>query len=336
MSQIQRRSLLGAGIALAGLAGRGARAAEAEGLVLYNGQHRTTTEALVAAFTKATGIKVTVRNAESPQLASQIIEEGARSPADLFYSEQSPPIAAVDARGLLAPIDAATLAQVPKVYAAGNGNWVGGSVRTRVVIYNKKMITPDQLPKSVLDFASDAWKDRIAYVPHDGFQEQIVAIVKEKGRPAALAWLQGLKKNARFYNSNTAARRAVEAGEIPAALTNNYYWYTQARETGADKMNSALFHVAPTDVGALRTISAAGILKTTKHPAEAQRFIAFMVSREGQQAIVNSVAEYSVRPDVASPFSLPPLDSYANAPITMGEVGAAEEAYALEREAGIA
>jgi len=150
MMAINRRALLRSGAALAGatlLAGAPRRLEAAGGtLTLYNGQHRATTEALVAAFAKATGIQVTVRNAESPELAAQITEEGERSPADLFYSEQSPPIASLQEKGLLAKIDDATLRAVPAKFAAKDGTWLGASVRTRVVTYNKKMVAAADLP----------------------------------------------------------------------------------------------------------------------------------------------------------------------------------------------
>src|SRR5262249_8664131 len=118
MSTIDRRHVMRAGLLLGGGAAFAASGmsrglpAETGGLTLYNGQRRTTTAALVAAFTKDTGIEVTVRNAESPEPASQIIEEGANSPADLFYSEQATPIAALAEKSLLAPIDPKTLALV--------------------------------------------------------------------------------------------------------------------------------------------------------------------------------------------------------------------------------
>jgi iron(III) transport system substrate-binding protein len=334
MLRINRRTLLAAGLAAA--ATRRAWAAE-EALVLYNGQHRTTTEALVAAFTKATGVPVTIRHGESPALAGQIMEEGARAPADLFYSEQSPPVAALEARALLAPVSAEAVDQVPAMYVSPEKGWIGGSVRTRVVAYNKGMIGPDALPRSVLEFARPAWKGRFAYAPKDGFQEQIMAIVRLKGRDAALEWLRGLRENGRMFNGNSAGFRAMEAGEIPVMLTNNYYFYSQAKESGgAEKMKSALHYVDRTDVGAIRTLSAGAVLKSSARQDLAQRFIAFMVSQAGQRAICYSVAEYSVRPDVASPYGLPPLDEIAGAAVGPADFGAATEAYDLQRDAGMA
>src|SRR5690606_38953567 len=109
-----------AGVSLIGAAAQPVRA-ENQTLALYNGQHRPPVEALVAAFTAATGIAVVTRNGNSAQLASQLIEEGARSPADVFWSEESPSLAAIDEKGLLAPLEAETLKQIPSTYAARTG-----------------------------------------------------------------------------------------------------------------------------------------------------------------------------------------------------------------------
>ena len=45
-------------------------------ITLYNGQHEQTTDALVAAFEKQTGVKVKVRNDDEDVLAQQIEQEG--------------------------------------------------------------------------------------------------------------------------------------------------------------------------------------------------------------------------------------------------------------------
>jgi iron(III) transport system substrate-binding protein len=335
---MNRRTLLHGAAALtaaSALIGRArpARAAS-DTITLYNGQHRATTEALVAAFTKATGIAVKMRNAESPELASQIVEEGAASPADLFYSEQSPPIASLQEKGLLAPIDAATLKTIPAAYSAKDGTWIGGTVRTRVITYNTTMIAPADMPKSIMDFATPAFAGKFGYVKQDGFQEQVMSIVHIKGRDAALAWLKGLKQYGRAYNGNRIASNAVENGEIAMALSNNYYWYSLAKEVGPEKLKSRLYSFPGDDAGNIFNVSAAGVLKSSKNNAAAQRFLAFMVSKPGQEAMVDTTAEYPVLAGVTSPFPLPPLSNF-QAPVTPADMGSASDAYALEREAGL-
>ena len=329
---MQRRTLLAAAttIGAAALLPRHLQATET--LTLYNGQHRSTTEALVAAFTGATGIPVTIRHAESAELSSQIAEEGARSPADLFFSEQSPPIAALAERGLLAPVAPDTLKALPSRYAGPQGDWVAGNVRTRVIIYNRNMVKPDALPASIMAFGTPALGGQFAYVKRDGFQEQIMAIVETRGRDAALAWLRGVKSGGRNYNGNRIAATAVENGEVAMALSNNYYWYSLAKERGAENLNSALYTFPGEDPGNVINVSPAGVLKSSAKQEQAQRFLAFMVSVPGQKAMVATTAEYPVIPGVVSPYDLAPLPQ---SPVTPAQIGSATQAYALMREAGL-
>jgi iron(III) transport system substrate-binding protein len=347
MEKLRRRSVLQQGLALgAALAGPGAlglaRAADAPRVVLYNGQHKNTTEALVKAFTKATGITVEVRKGGSAQLANQIIEEGERSPADVFYSEESPPVFALAERNLLAQLPKSMLDQVAARYASRDGTWAGITARTRVTVYNKKMVQKPELPASVLEMATAAWKGRVGFVPTSGaFQEQIIAIKLLKGREAALNWLKGLKEYGQIYNGNMAAMRAVERGEIATALINDYYWFVVAQEIGVDKMQSALHYSAHDDPGALMTVSAAGVMKTARDPDAAQKLLAFMVSQLGQETIAATVAEYPLRPGVTSPFEKPPYNlrplSQIDPPnVSPADMGDAADAITLRREAGLA
>ncbi|HEY9281026.1 MAG TPA: extracellular solute-binding protein [Eoetvoesiella sp.] len=343
MVKVSRRTLLRNGVMLGAAAVFGTRtmrfvhAAETQTLTLYNGQHARTTAALVDAFTKASGIQVNIRKGSSSQLANQIIEEGVHSPADVFYAEESPPVATLAKRGLLAPLDPETLKQVRPGYIAKDGSWTGVSARCRVVAYNRAMVSESDLPASVLDMATEKWQGRVAFVPTSGaFQEQLIAIELLKGRPAALEWLKGLKKYGRIYNGNMAAMKAVESGEIATALVNNYYWFAVAKEVGDANMKSALFYMDNQDPGGLITVSAAGILKSSRNQALAQKLLAFMVSAEGQEAIVGSVAEYPLRAGVQSPFALKPFDQLDPPHVAPADLGDAADALALRREAGLA
>lgn len=348
MTDLQRRSFLKGGLALgaAAIAGPGlmrlTHAADAGPLILYNGQHRHTTQALIDAFTEATGIKVEHRKGKSAQLANQIIEEGSRSPADVFYAEESAPIAALAQRDMLDVLPADVLAQVDSRYSARDGSWAGISARSRVTVYNPDLVAATTLPGSVLDMATPAWEGRVGFVPTSGaFQEQIIAIKLLKGRDAALAWLQGLKRYGSIYGSNMAAMRAVEAGDIATALVNSYYWFIVAREKGAAQMRSRLHYSAPGDAGALLTVSAAGILKSSRNKVAARALLAYMVSAAGQEVIAGTVAEYPLRPGLSSPFeqapwNLIPLKRLAPPAVTPADMGDAADAVALRREAGLA
>lgn len=57
--------------------------------------------------------------------------------------------------------------------------------------------------------------------------------------------------------------------------------------------------------------SPVAIIKTTQHPAEAKRFIDFILTNEGQRAVVQIGNLYPVNPLFAPPKGTPPFTSIA-------------------------
>jgi len=98
------------------------------------------------------------------------------------------------------------------------------------------------------------------------------------GKPAAESWLRGLQNNARLYPDDETLVTQVSNGESLMGPINHYYWYRARAEVGAG-IDSALHYFAPADVGELIDISGAGILSSSSHTAQAQRFLAFLVSQ---------------------------------------------------------
>src|ERR1700746_384474 len=82
-------------------------------ITLYSGQHEQTVNGLVTAFEKQTGITVNVRNDDEGTLANLIAVQGSHSPADVFYTENSPALEFLQQKGLLDPVQASTLARTP-------------------------------------------------------------------------------------------------------------------------------------------------------------------------------------------------------------------------------
>ena len=309
-------------------------AADPVSLTLYNGQHKEVGDNLAAAFEAKTGIHVNVRKGSSNQLASQIVEEGDRSPADVIYTEESPPLNNLGEQGFLAKIDASTLEVLPKEYVAANGTWMGVTARTRVVAFNPKLIKEEELPKSVLDFADPQWQGKVGFVPTSGaFQEQAVAIIKLHGRDAAEEWLTGLRAFGKTYTNNMVALKAVENGEVASVLVNNYYWFALEKEKV--KLDSKLHYFTDGDAGGLITVSSAAALKSSKHPKEAQQLLAFMASEEGQRVITNTSAEYPMRKGMISDRGLKPFEELQPPKVTPADLGNAEEALELERDVGL-
>ena len=316
------------------LAAQLALAADKVELTLYTGQHKERGEAIVQAYEAKTGIHVNVRKGSSNQLASQVMEEGQRSPADLIYTEESPPLNNLGEKGFLARIDDSTLSMLPPEYVAKDGSWMGVTARVRVVAYNPKLIDEKDLPETVLEFAEPQWQGKVGFVPTSGaFQEQAVAIIKLHGREAAEEWLTGLRAFGKTYTNNMVALKAVENGEIATVLVNNYYWFALQREKG--QLDSKLHYFSNGDAGGLITISSAAVLKSSKHPREAQALLAYMASEEGQRVITQTTAEYPLHKGMVSDRGLKPFDELQAPAITPADIGNAEDALDLERDVGL-
>ncbi|PMX56110.1 iron ABC transporter substrate-binding protein, partial [Pseudomonas sp. FW305-33] len=80
-------------------------------------------------------------------------------------------------------------------------------------------LTPDKLPKSLLDLAAPSWKGRWAASPSGpDFQSIVGALLEIKGEVDTATWLKGMKSNFIAYRGNSSAMKAVNAGEIEGAV----------------------------------------------------------------------------------------------------------------------
>ena len=312
--------------------------ARAETITLYSAQHEQLVDQLTKAFTKETGIRVRVRSGEAPEIANQIAKEGARSPADVYFTENSPELTLLDEKGLLAPVDHATLAAVPAKYSAASGNWVGVLARENVLAFNPKLVAEDALPHALLDLAKPEWKGKIAIAPSDAdFLPLVAAVAALHGEQAALAWLKGLQENAQIFDDDEGVVAAVDRGTVAAGVINNYYWARLRTEQGEAKTASRIHHFAGGDVGGLINVSGAAVLKSSKHQAAAQRFLAFLVSPKVQTTIAQGDIdfEYPLAPGVAPNPLLKPFDALQPPALSMNQLGDDQAAARLLRQAGL-
>jgi iron(III) transport system substrate-binding protein len=290
----------------------GAFAQDAEGIVVYNAQHEGLGTEWAEGFTKDTGIKVTVRKGSDMQFANQIVQEGDSSPADVFLTENSPAMALVGAAGLFAPVDKETLAQVPAQYHPTDGMWTGIAARSTVFAYDKNKLTEDKLPKSLLDLADPAWKGRWGASPGGAdFQAIVGALLQLKGEEATTAWLKAMKENSTAYKGNSVAMKAVNAGEVEGAVIYHYYWFGDQAKTGENSKNVSLHYFKNEDPGAFLSVSGGGVLKSSKHPKEAQALLKWITSKAGQDILKNGDSfEYAINGD-ANPKLVPIADLHA-------------------------
>lgn len=280
------------------------------GLVVYNAQHASLTQAWADGFTKETGIRITLRKGSDMELANQLVQEGAASSADVFVTENSPAMTLVDNAGLFATLDPKTLAEVPGEYRPADGRWIGVAGRATVFAYDKAKFTPDTLPKSMMDLADPSWKGRWAAAPAGAdFQAIVSAVLHLKGEEATLAWLKGMKANVKPYRGNSVAMKAVNSGEVDGAIIYHYYFVGDRARTGENSDKVALHYFRGGDPGAFVSVSGAGVLKSSRHKEQAEAFVRWMAGKGGQAVLRDGDSyEYAIGTGAASNAKLEPLE----------------------------
>ena len=276
-------------------------------IVVYSGRSEELVKPLIEQFSTDTGIKVEARYAGSGEMAAQLITEGDKSPADVFLSQDAGALGAVAKAGLLAPIDAETLAAVPAQYSAADGTWVGVSGRARVLFYTPTL-APNR-PDTIDGLLAPEWKGKIGFAPSNAsWQAFVTGLRVLRGDDGAEQWLRAFKaQDPQAFENNVAVRDAVDSGQVALGLVNHYYLYELIHAKGADAVVAQNKFMAPGDPGGLVNVAGVGVLKSAPNPEGAQAFAAYLVGESAQKYFATETAEYPLAAGVAPSAEMPPL-----------------------------
>ncbi|MBX3015560.1 MAG: iron ABC transporter substrate-binding protein [Caldilineaceae bacterium] len=313
-------------------------AAPAEGgaLVVYSGRSENLVGPLIEQFKAATGINVEVRYGSTPEVAATLLEEGANSPADVFFAQDPGGLGAVANAGLLVALPAETLDAVKPEFRSPDGLWVGVAGRARVVVYNTDSLTEADLPADIADFTDPAWAGRIGWVPtNSSFQAMVTGMRVLWGEEETLAWLEGIQANEPVvYEGNSALVQAVAAGEVEVGFVNHYYLYRFLAEQG-DGFKARNYFLPGGGPGSLVMVAGVGRLAAGQNEANALTFINYLVSAEAQQYFTQQTNEYPVVDGVEGPVGLTPIEELNAAEITLTELDDLQGTTQLLQDAGV-
>lgn len=306
-------------------------------LVVYSGRDEELVGPLLDAFEAASGITVKVRYANSIEMAAQLLEEGDRTPAQVFLSQEAGALGALSDAGLLSELPADITEAVDPQYTSADGTWVGLTGRARVIAYDGEELTESDVPTSVFDLTDPRWKGQVGIAPTNAsFQSFVTALRVLEGEEATEAWLRGLVANdAQIFPRNGAILEAVNTGAIDVGLINHYYWFQQAAEVGAENMRAQLRYGEPGTASALVNVTGAGILAPSADNAEALEFLRYLLSTEGQGYFVAQTTEYSVVPDGPTPADAPALDDIRGPELDFADLADLDGTIALLQKVGL-
>ena len=316
---------LAATIAALGIVGGAATApAQTTSLTVYSGRDERLVKPIMDRFTKETGIRLDVRYASSTALATALVEEGSRSPADVYWSQEPGTLGLVAARGLLKRLPQATVGKVPSRFSTRSRRWVGTSARSRVLVYNTHALSTRELPTSVWQLTNPRWKGKLGIAPTNAsFQAFLGATIHLYGESRVRSWLRGLQANdVRFYPNNTSIVQAVGRGDIQAGLVNHYYLYNVLADTPNLPIRNHWFRAG--DPGNLVLAAGVGIVSATTKGATARRFVDFLLSKWAQRFIARGpgAAEYPLVKGVPRRPGLPALSTIKGPTYSLGRLSA--------------
>lgn len=290
-------------------------------LVLYSGRSETLIAPLIEQFTADTGIKVEVRYGSTGEMSALLLEEGAKSPAQVFLSQDAGALGAITDAGLASTLPADIADAVPAEFTSTDGSWVGVTGRARVLAYDSEQLTDAQVPDSTDDLTSAEWSGQVAFAPGNAsFQSFVTGLRVIDGEDAADAWVAGMAANAPVLTeSNRDSLELVNTGTARVGLINHYYWFEAAAEVGAENMRAQLKFL-PGDPGGIVNVTGAAILAGAEGDADARAFVEYLLSKAGQTYFVEQTYEYPLVAGIDAPAGLPALDSLVNPDLDLSDL----------------
>lgn len=270
-------------------------AAKKEGVVVwYTSVDTKTLAALVQRFQQANpGITLQTLQITSNLIPARLITEqrGGRYNADVV-SGDIVPMSQISAAGALQKYRPADADKFVKGAIDPNGYWVSLYNDTTVLAWNPRKLTADGLkpPSSLADLTKPEWKGKIgldstAYNWYQGLTET---------DPSAQDYMKKLMANKPLItqgHTNTVTQ--LEAGEFD--VTPTAYGYLADKDHRAG-LSVDFINPKPTFTG----VTPVGFVKNAPHPDAAKVLLDWLLSKNGQNALIQLSGRPSGRTDVAN------------------------------------
>ncbi len=314
---INRRHLMAAAAASAGLLAAPSVLRAANEINLYSSRHYDTDEAFYTNFTKLTGIGINRIEAKAEELIERMKAEGANSPADVFITVDAGNIERANVDGLLQPVSSDTLTKaIPAHLRHPDGSWFGFSKRARVIVVARDRMKPEDVP-TYESLADEKVKGKLLIRSSGNIYNQSLmgSIIAADGSEQAEAWARGVVANmARApKGGDTDQIKAVAAGEGDVAVANSYYLGRLIVSDKAEdrEIASKVQIVFPNQNGRGTNvnISGGGVARYARNVEGAVKFLEYLVSDEAQMLFASGNVEYPVVEGVKLPA---PLDSFGS------------------------
>lgn len=274
-------------------------------LTVYSSHPADLINPLVKEFQERTGITVDVVAAGTGELLKRIQAESENPLGDVIWGGGAESLDAYKA------YFQAYKTGSDKYIAKNNKEkkylWTGFTGLPMVIMYNKKLVKSEDVPKGWADLILPKFKGKIACADpakSGSSYTTIVTILSAFGKDNGKGWafigklIQNL--DGKILSSSTSVYKGVADGEYSLGLT--------FEEAAANyvKAGADVGIVYPKE-GTSAVPDGAAIIKGTKNLDAAKAFMDFMVSTDVQTIVVKSLGRRSIRNDISAPEGLIPM-----------------------------
>lgn len=283
--------------------------AQSETVTVYTSLDQIFSEPILREYERVTGVKVRpvydVEASKTTGLVNRLIAERNRPRADVFWNSEVGQTLVLKEKGVLIPYRSPSAEDIPAQFKDPEGYWTGFGARARVLIYNKKMLSESELPRSVFELTDERWRGKLAmaYPLFGTTATHVAAWYAVLGKDRTETFLKELKDNeVLIVDGNSTARDVVVQGEVPIAFTDT------------DDVNVAIQKGKPVSMlfpdkeglGTLMIPNTVALIKGGPNPEEGKRLIDYLLSRtvESKLAFSDSM-QIPVRDGIPKPSHVP-------------------------------
>lgn len=306
-------------IILIAIIGLSACTSSSEEVVAYCTVDQVFSEPILKDFEKETGIKVRAvfdtEETKSTGVMNRLIAEKDNPQCDVFWSGDPVRNGILKANGITTPYQSAQTAMIPDYFKEKNNHWIGFSARARVLIYNKNLIHPDSLPRSIFDFTigspmQQQYRGRFAIAnPLFGTTTfHMAALFSTLGDDQAKQWMQEFKTNgAVIASSNGDVKKRVMQGELAFGLTDTDDAFEAKKES--DAVDFIFLDQQEDGLGTLIMPNALSLIDRAPHTENGKKLIDYLLTKETEAKLAKSCAQMPLIKGTPVPEEVPSLDN---------------------------
>ncbi|RNC28534.1 MAG: Major ferric iron-binding protein [Candidatus Dichloromethanomonas elyunquensis] len=293
-------------------------------VVIYTSVDQVVAEPILKDFEKTTGIQVRavydVESTKTTGLVNRLLTEKNRPQADVFWSSEFVQTLLLKNEGLLTTYSSPSAQSIPPIYKDPEGFWTAFAGRARVILVNTDLLTPDQYPESVLDFADPVKASNhygLAYPLFGTTLNQAAALYAYLGPEKARSFFENVNKlGVRVVDGNSVVRDMVAEGQLAAGLTD-----TDDAWDAVEKGKPVKIIFPDQDsMGTLVIPDTIALIKGGPNPDTGKQLLDYLLSPQVEKNMVEiGFSQIPVHPVAEQKMELP-AGGVKNMPVTFQEI----------------